>query len=71
VEYATAKAFADELAIPLLETSAKTATNVELAFIKMASEIKSQVAAHPKPAGATSLPIGRGAPKKRGGGGCC
>ena len=32
--------FADQLCIPFLETSAKNATNVEQAFIKMASEIK-------------------------------
>ena len=32
--------FADQLCIPFLETSAKSATNVEQAFIKMASEIK-------------------------------
>lgn len=71
VEYATAKQFADELAVPLLETSAKTATNVELAFIKMASEIKAQVATQPKATGATSLPLGRAAQKKKAGGGCC
>jgi GTPase SAR1 family protein len=70
VEYATAKQFADELGVPLLETSAKTATNVELAFIKMASEIKAQVATHPKPTGAIPMPVGRAA-RKKAGGGCC
>eukprot|EP01105_Mastigella_eilhardi_P027236 TRINITY_DN82_c0_g2_i2.p1 TRINITY_DN82_c0_g2~~TRINITY_DN82_c0_g2_i2.p1 ORF type:complete len:205 (-),score=67.94 TRINITY_DN82_c0_g2_i2:190-804(-) len=43
VEYNTAKAFADGLGIPFLETSAKTATNVEQAFLKMASEIKTRM----------------------------
>jgi hypothetical protein len=32
--------FADGLSIPFLETSAKDATNVEQAFMTMASEIK-------------------------------
>ncbi|CAI0462164.1 unnamed protein product, partial [Linum tenue] len=40
VPYDTAKAFADEIGIPFLETSAKSATNVEEAFMTMASEIK-------------------------------
>ncbi|KAH9300567.1 hypothetical protein KI387_012150, partial [Taxus chinensis] len=40
VEYETAKAFADEIGIPFLETSAKNATNVEQAFMTMAAEIK-------------------------------
>ena len=40
VDYETAKAFADEIGIPFLETSAKNATNVEQAFMTMAAEIK-------------------------------
>ncbi|KAL0454497.1 UNVERIFIED_CONTAM: Ras-related protein RABD1 [Sesamum latifolium] len=40
VDTATAKAFADELGIPFLETSAKDAINVEQAFLTMAGEIK-------------------------------
>ena len=32
--------FADQLQIPFLETSAKNATNVEQAFMRMAEEIK-------------------------------
>lgn len=32
--------FADQLQVPFLETSAKSATNVEQAFMTMASEIK-------------------------------
>lgn len=34
------QAFADELGIPFLETSAKDAINVEQAFLTMAGEIK-------------------------------
>jgi len=40
VEYEQGKAFADELNIPFLETSAKNATNVEPPFLTMASQIK-------------------------------
>jgi Ras-related protein Rab-1A len=47
VEYAEAKAFADEQGIQFLETSAKSATNVEKAFVTMASEIKSKTSAFP------------------------
>lgn len=39
VPTATAKALADELHMPFLETSAKDATNVEQAFFKMAQQI--------------------------------
>jgi len=35
----TAQAFADKLSIPFLETSAKTATNVDTAFLTMAKEL--------------------------------
>jgi hypothetical protein len=37
--------FADQLGIPFLETSAKTASNVEQAFMTMAAEIKSRYSA--------------------------
>jgi Ras-related protein Rab-1A len=39
VQTETAKAFADNLGIPFLETSAKNASNVEAAFLTMASEL--------------------------------
>lgn len=38
------QAFADEIGIPFLETSAKNATNVEQAFMTMAAEIKNRYA---------------------------
>lgn len=34
------QAFADEIGIPFMETSAKDATNVEQAFMAMAASIK-------------------------------
>ena len=40
-----AQAFADEIGIPFLETSAKNATNVEQAFMTMAAEIKNRCSA--------------------------
>ncbi|XP_051114709.1 GTP-binding protein YPTM2-like isoform X2 [Andrographis paniculata] len=43
----TAKAFADEIGIPFMETSAKNSTNVEQAFMAMASSIKSRMASQP------------------------
>lgn len=41
------QAFADEIGIPFLETSAKSATNVEQAFMTMAAEIKNRWAWEP------------------------
>ncbi|KAD1105215.1 hypothetical protein E3N88_07804 [Mikania micrantha] len=43
----TAKAFADEIGIPFLETSAKDATNVEQAFMAMTASIKDRMASQP------------------------
>ncbi|EDQ88622.1 uncharacterized protein MONBRDRAFT_37450 [Monosiga brevicollis MX1] len=73
VDYTTAKAFADERGIPFLETSAKSATNVEQAFMTMASEIKARMG----PAGASNdtskgtVSMKAGKPVSSGGGGCC
>ncbi|KAL8136370.1 hypothetical protein V2J09_002371, partial [Rumex salicifolius] len=54
VSYETGKAFADEIGVPFLETSAKNASNVEQAFMTMAAEIKKRVAS--QPAGNTARP---------------
>jgi len=43
VEYSVAKEFAEQLNIPFLETSAKSATNVEQAFLTMAKQIKDKM----------------------------
>ena len=40
VDTQTAKDLADSYGIPFLETSAKNSTNVEEAFVRMASDIK-------------------------------
>jgi len=47
VDYEQAKGFAEKLDIPFLETSAKTATNVEKAFLTMAQEIKNSLQQQP------------------------
>eukprot|EP00924_Labyrinthula_sp_SR-Ha-C_P010685 snap_masked-scaffold_49-processed-gene-1.49-mRNA-1 protein AED:0.39 eAED:0.39 QI:0/-1/0/1/-1/1/1/0/202 len=54
----TAKAFAEEHKLTLLETSAKNATNVEQAFLEMATQIKKRMAAQPlKNDGKTTGPL--------------
>ncbi|KAA3469465.1 ras-related protein RABD2a [Gossypium australe] len=47
VSYETAKAFADEVGIPFMETSAKDSMNVEQAFMAMAASIKDRMASQP------------------------
>jgi len=48
------KEFADSLGIEFLETSAKTSTNVEQAFLTMASQIKARMKTQPTAAGASA-----------------
>jgi Ras-related protein Rab-1A len=47
VDTATAKAFADSMVIPFIETSAKNATNVEQCFLSMARDIKNRLSEGP------------------------
>lgn len=47
VDTQQAQAYADEIGIPFLETSAKNASNVEEAFMLMAKEIKNRMASQP------------------------
>lgn len=69
----TTQEFADSLGISFLETSAKSATNVEQAFLTMARQIKermgnSNTGNTPKPA----VTVGQGTNVSSGsGGGCC
>lgn len=72
VEYDTAKAFADEIGVPYIETSAKAATNVEQAFMTMAGEIKNRMAREPalnKPANTIRPGDGRSIAANKSG--CC
>mmetsp|Transcript_21653 Transcript_21653/g.56216 ORF Transcript_21653/g.56216 Transcript_21653/m.56216 type:complete len:88 (+) Transcript_21653:448-711(+) len=73
VDYATAKDFAESLGLSFLETSAKNATNVEQAFITMASEIKARMQQQPaasgnKSEGGVNVGASHSVGKK---GGCC
>lgn len=43
IQLSQTQEYADHLKIPFLETSAKQATNVELAFLTMAAEIKNRI----------------------------
>jgi small GTP-binding protein len=72
VDYNTAKEFADGLGIPLLETSAKNATNVEEAFVTMTKEIKSRMAnSGPASTGPNKVRlVSQGKPNKKKGGLC-
>jgi len=72
VDAAQAKELADSLQIPFLETSAKSYTIVEQAFMTMDSEIKKRMATAPtaRAGNATTLPTGKGlTPTKSSG--CC
>ena len=75
VDYNTAKEFADGLGIPFLETSAKNSTNVEQAFICMATEIQRRVSSGPtsndKQNSTVVVSPGPGRGKKPKEGGCC
>jgi Ras-related protein Rab-1A len=68
-----AKEFSDSLKIPLLETSAKDATNVEQAFLTMAKQIKDRMGSTMQQTQAkATVKVGQGAslePKQSGG--CC
>eukprot|EP00300_Choanocystis_sp_HF-7_P036648 c52515_g1_i1.p1 GENE.c52515_g1_i1~~c52515_g1_i1.p1 ORF type:complete len:215 (+),score=9.73 c52515_g1_i1:41-646(+) len=71
VDYNVAKEFADGLGIPFLETSAKSATNVEQAFLTMANEIKNRMANAPAAKdNKQGLNMKQAAPVKQSGG-CC
>lgn len=54
-----------------METSAKSATNVEQAFMTMAAEIKNRMGPAPAQAGTSNVKINSSTPVKQGGGGCC
>lgn len=72
VDRATAEEFAASLGIPFIETSAKTATNVEQAFMTMAAEIKKRLNSPSTGAiGGQSIQPGVNLQANASGGGCC
>merc|ERR1712100_260464 len=71
VETEAAKEFATQVNIPFLETSAKNATNVEDAFMRMAGEIKKRMASAPTATeGNKKITVG-GKTESVKSGGCC
>ncbi|KAL3985281.1 Ras-related protein Rab-1A [Acanthocheilonema viteae] len=72
VEQSAAKEYADQLGIPFLETSAKSSTNVEQAFLTMASEIKNRMGPIQQVGTGPSVRIGGSQPvNEKKNGGCC
>ena len=63
--------FAESLGVEYLETSAKSALNVEKAFTTMASEIRKWMQSQPAPAAQTKVNIGKGQAIGKESGGCC
>jgi hypothetical protein len=65
--------FADSLGIAFLETSAKNSTNVEKAFLTMASQIKARMKTQPvgPKTGGTKLTPSTAVGGQGGGSGCC
>ncbi|RAL52263.1 unnamed protein product [Cuscuta campestris] len=72
VSYDTAKAFADEIGIPFMETSAKGSYNVEQAFMAMSANIKKRMANQPAGSNARppSVKLSSGQPVNQNSG-CC
>ena len=71
VDYEVAKDFADKVDMPFLETSAKAATNVETAFMRMASEIKNTMASHQETGNEEAVFVTTGGRDVNQSGGCC
>jgi len=73
VDKATAQAFAEEIGVQYIETSAKNSTNVEEAFMRMAGEIKERMAKEgvKVAGGAGSVRVGQGTSVAGGGGSSC
>ena len=70
VSYDQAKEFADSLGIAFIETSAKSSTNVEKAFMTMASQIKERYKSQPAGGGAAGVNLSGQAVGAKSGG-CC
>jgi Ras-related protein Rab-1A len=66
--------FADQLSIPFLETSAKSSTNVEQAFLTMAKQIKDRMGSSTvnNAPGKSNVKLGQGqSVADQSSGGCC
>jgi len=65
------KEFADSLGIEFLETSAKTSSNVEQAFLTMASQIKARMKTQPTATGQAKGGVSLNSSKVKQSSGCC
>jgi len=70
VSYDQAKEFADSLGIAFIETSAKSSTNVEKAFMTMASQIKERYKSQPAGGASSGVNLSGQAVGAKSGG-CC
>eukprot|EP01038_Epipyxis_sp_PR26KG_P006653 gene6653-9134_t len=70
VSYDQAKEFAESLGIEFIETSAKNSTNVEKAFMMMASQIKARYKTQPSGASGSGVNL-KGESVGKQSGGCC
>ena len=72
VTFEQAKEFADSLGIEFVETSAKSSSNVEKAFLMMSTQIKARYKAAPTAGGRSDVNLqGQSVQQKSGGGGGC
>jgi len=71
VRFEDAKNFADAHGMPFLETSSKTANNVETAFLTMATEIKTRMESQATPTDGPKDKVNLRAKKESENGGCC
>jgi len=71
VSYEQAKEFADSLGIAFIETSAKSSTNVEKAFMTMASQIKERYKTQPAGGAGSGVTLSGQPLNAKSSGGCC
>ena len=65
------KEFADSLGIAFIETSAKSSTNVEKAFMTMASQIKERYKTQPAGGSGSGVSLSGQPVNGKSSGGCC
>lgn len=71
VSFDQAKEFADSLGIAFIETSAKSSTNVEKAFMTMASQIKERYKSQPAGGAGAAVNLSGQSVNNKSSGGCC
>jgi GTPase SAR1 family protein len=71
VTFEQAKEFADSLGIEFVETSAKSSTNVEKAFLMMSTQIKARYKAQPVASSRQDVNLQGQSVQSKSSGGCC